>query len=181
MADSAQKRRSNWALPTLLLVVYFFLKLQAWGYATQAKQLEQEINRLRPALSAMVLSEQLTKTQETCEKLSQQVRGLDLKSGRLLEALSQLPPSIVLDRFQNRARLNVPLHRIFSGAMAEAPLQMDLWVEGRLFPGIRNPEQVLVRWAQFLQTAGAEAKIKRLTPSPKEAGAWIFELQLEGS
>ena len=53
------KRRSSWALPAILLAVYIFIKLQAWGYARQAVQLEKDLNQLRPTLSAIVLSEQL--------------------------------------------------------------------------------------------------------------------------
>ena len=173
-------RRAGWVLPVFLLTVYLFIKLQAWGYARQAKHLEQELNRLRPALSAMVLSEQLKKTQEACAKISDQVRRLDLRNGRLLDLLSRLPPSITLDHLENRARLNVPLHQIFSGVSSEAPLQTDLWIEGKLLPGIRNPERVLVRWAKSLQTAGVNAQIQRLIPSPQDADVWLFELRLGG-
>lgn len=152
-------------LPGLLLIPYLFLKFQGLGCAREAKRLEQEMEKLRPALSAMVLSEQLEKTKQVCAEISAQVGRLDLRNGRLLEHLSRLPASITLDRVENRARLKDPLHT-------------DLWMEGQLLPGIRDPEGVLVRWAQTLQTEGAQAQIRRLTPSPGDQSVWLFELRL---
>lgn len=180
-APSRKPRRTSWVLPAFLLTIYLLIKLQAWGYARQANQLERELNRLRPALSAMVLSEQLKKTQEVCAKISDQVRRLDLQNNRLLELLSGLPPSLTLDRLENRARLNVPLHRLFSGVPSEVPLQADLRIEGRLLPGNRNPEWVLVHWAESFRAAGIAAQIRRLVPSPQDADVWLFELRLGGS
>lgn len=172
------QRRSGWLLLVAVLIPYLFIKLAAWTHARQANQLEAEINQLRPALSAIVLSEQLEKTREACEKLTQQVRGLDLENGRLLELLSHLPASITLTSFNHRARLNVPLHNIFAGTAGEVPLKTDLWIEGKLLPGDRNPELVLVRWAETLRDAGVDAEIKRLAPSPNELGIWLFELRM---
>ena len=180
MAEPTGQRRSGWLLLVILLIPYLLIKLQAWGYARQAQQLDQEMNRIRPALSAMVLSEQLKKTQEACEKISGQVRRLDLRNGRLLELLSGLPPSITLTRLENRARLNVPLHQIFSGVSPEESLRTDLWMEGSLLPGIRSPEGVLVRWAESLRTSGLDVQIRRLAPSPQDAEVWLFELRLGG-
>jgi len=180
VAETTRQRRSGWVLLVALLIPYLLIKLQAWSCANQAKQLEQELNRLRPALSAMVLSEQLKKTQSACAEITVQVRRMDLKNARLLEQLSHLPPSITLNRLENRARLKVPLHQLFSGAASEAPLQADLWMEGALLPGIRNPELVLVRWAQSLQVSGMEISIRRLAPSPRTPDIWLFELNLKG-
>ncbi len=178
MPEQPARRPSGWVLLIVVLIPYLFIKLAAWNSTREAKQLEQEINRIRPALSAIVLSQQLEKTQAACEKLKGQVRGLDLKNGNLLEVLSQLPPSIVLTSFNNRARLNVPLHHIFSGADDQVPVQDDLWMEGKLLPGSRNPELVLVRWAESLRAAGVNAEIKRLVPSSSEQGSWVFELRV---
>lgn len=181
MSEPARQRPSGWVLLVLLLIPYLFFKLQALFFLQQAKQLEEELQRLRPALSARVVSEQLSRTYRACEELAEQVRRLDLKNSRLLEQLSNLPPSISLTRLENRARLNVPLHQIFSGEPSEAPLRTDLWIEGTLLPGARNPELVLVRWAQQLQADGAEVQIRRLAPSPDLTGAWLFELRLGGT
>ncbi|GEM_PF-3329716 len=181
VAPPAQKRPAGGVLLLLLLIPYLFLKFQALGYARETKRLEQELDKLRPALSAMVLSEQLKKTEQVCAEISAQVRRLDLRNGRLLDQLSRLPASITLDEVENRARLKVPLGRLFSTeSQSEAPLQVDLWMQGRLLPGIRDPEGVLVRWAQSLQTEGTQVQIRRLTPSPGDQSVWLFELRLVG-
>jgi len=181
MAD--QKRHARWVLPTALLTVYIFFKLQAWGYARQAKQLEAELDHLRPALSAMVLAGQLENTRRACQQISDEVRRLDLKNGRLLEQLSKLPASITLERVENRSRLKVPLQGVFSTEVGrpEPHLQTSLRIQGTLSPGIRDPESVLIRWVQSLQSAGMNARIPRLVPSPKDPALWFFELTLEGA
>ena len=148
--ETARKRRGNWVLPVVLLAIYFFIKLQAWSYARQAAQLEKELDQLRPALSAMVLSHQLENTRRACQGVSDQVRRLDLQNGRLLGQLSKLPASITLERVENRARLRVPLQGVFSIEVGqpEPHLQTGLRVQGTLLSGIREPVAVLVRWAQ---------------------------------
>lgn len=171
---AAQKRRGSWVLPALLLIVYLFFKFQALGYSRQAAQLEKELNQLRPALSAMVLSHQLENTRRACQAVSDQVRWLDLKNGRLLGQLSKLPASITLERVENRARLKGPL-------LPEPHLQTGLRIQGTLLSGIRDPESVLVRWAQSLQSDGMSIQIQRLVPSPQDPALWSFELTLEGA
>ena len=138
------------------------------------------MERLRPALSARVLSEQLKKTEQVCAEIAGQVRRLDLQNGRLLEQLSKLHPSITLDRLENKARLKVPLHQLFLGSADAAPLRTELSISGRLLPGVRNPEGVLVRWAESLRAEGVEARIWRLAPSTEDTGTWLFEIRLKG-
>ena len=183
MANAAPKRPGRWVLLAVLLVVYIFFKLQAWSYIRQTKQLEKELDQLRPALSAMVLAEQLENTRRACQEISDQVHRLDLQNGRLLEQLSLLPASVTLERVENRARLKVPLQGAFSIEVGrpEPHLQAGLKIEGTLLPGIRNPELVLVRWAQTLQSEGRSVQIQRLVPSPRDPTVWSFELSLEGA
>ena len=177
------KRRVNWVLPGILLAVYVFIKLQAWGYARQAAQLEKDLNQLRPTLSAIVLSGQLEHTLQACQEVSGQVRRLDLQNGQLLEHLSKLPASITLERLENRARLKVPLQGVFSIEVgrAEPHLQTGLRIQGTLAAGFRDPESVLVQWAQSLQSDGMNVRIPRLIPSPRDPVLWSFELYLEGA
>ena len=181
MAEPPRQRRSGWVLLVVLLIPYLFIKFQAWGCINQVKQLDQELNRLRPGLSAIVLSEQLTRTKQVCEQITVQVRGLGLKNGLLLEQLSHLPPSITLNRLENRSRLKVPLHQLFSGEASGASLQTDLRMDGTLLPGIRDPESVLVRWAESLQNSGLEVSIRRLAPSPGNPHEWLFQLTLKAA
>ena len=172
-APADPKRRGNWVLPALLLVVYLFFKFQALGYSRQAAQLRKDLNQLRPALSAMALSHQLENTRRACQEISDQVRRLDLQNSRLLEQLSKLPASITLERVENRAHLK--------GSLQPAPhLQTDLRIQGTLLSGVRDPESVLVRWAQALQSDGMSVQIQRLVPSPQDPALWSFELYLEG-
>ncbi len=168
------KRRAGWVLPGILLAIYIFFKLQAWSYARQAAQLEKDLNHLRPTLSAIVLSGQLERALQACQEVSDQVRWLDLQNGRLLEQISKLPASITLDRLENRARLKGPL-------WPEPHLQTGLRIQGTLAAGIRDPESVLVRWAQSLQSDGMNVRIPRLVPSPRDPTLWSFELYLEGA
>ena len=173
-------RRSGWALPAVLLVIYLLIKLQAWGYARHAHELEAELNRLRPALSARVLAQQLERAQQACAEITQLVRRLDLKNGALLEQLSHLPPSITLTRLENRARLKIPLQEIFTAPGQPAPhLQAGLRIQGTIQAGVRDPESVLVRWAESIQGWGNSVKIRKLSPSPRDPDFWTFEMVLE--
>lgn len=177
------KRRSSWALPAILLAVYIFFKLQGLSYTRQAAGLEKDLNQLRPTLSAIVLSGQLERTLQACQEVSNQVRRLDLQNGRLLEQISKLPASITLDRLGTQARLKVPLQGVFSIEVGrpEPHLQTGLRIQGTLAAGIRDPESVLVQWAQSLQFDDVNVRIPRLVPSPRDPSLWSFELTLEGA
>ena len=183
MADGAPKQHVRWILPGILLAVYILIKLQAWSYARHAAELEKELNQLRPALSAIVLAGQLENTRKVCQEVSDQVRRLDLRNGRLLEQLSKLPASITLERLENRAHLKVPLQGVFSIEVGrpEPRLQTGLRIQGAFFSGVRDPESVLVRWVQSLQSEGMNIRIQRLAPSAQDPVLWSFELILEGA
>ncbi len=182
VSPGARRKKSGWLLLILLLIPYVFLKLQAASYAKQAADLEKQLNQLRPALSARVLSEQLEGTARACKEISDQVRRLDLKNGALLEQLSRLPPSITLERVENRTRLKIPLQGVFSIEVnrPEPHLATGLTIEGTLSPGIRDPESVLARWAQSLQGEEMSVHIQKLIPAPQDPALWSFELYLEG-
>jgi hypothetical protein len=166
-----------------LLIPYVFLKFQALSYARQASQMEKELDQLRPALSARVLSEQLENTRRACQEVSDQVRRLDLHNGELLEQLSNLPASITLERVESRVGLKSPLQTVFSGEVTrpEPRLQTVLKIQGVLYAGIRDPEWVLARWAQSLQRDGMNVHLRRLTPSAQDPAVWSFEFYLEGA
>ncbi|MDO8730623.1 MAG: hypothetical protein Q7J69_05550 [Candidatus Omnitrophota bacterium] len=183
VAPAAPKRRSGWLLLVLLLLPYVFLKFQALSYARQAAQMEKELDQLRPALSARVLSEQLENTRRACQQVSDQVRRLDLRNGEFLEQLSNLPASITLERIESRAGLKIPLQGVFSvqANRPEPRLQTSLKVQGVLSAGIRDPEWVLARWAQSLQGDGMNVHLRRLVPSAQGPALWSFELYLEGA
>ena len=161
-----RKRPVGWVLPAVLLILYVFLKFQALSITRETAQLEKELDQLRPALSARVLSQQLENTRRACQEISDRVRRLDLRNGELLEQFSRLPASITLEQVENRADLN---------------LQTGLSIQGVLSAGIRDPESVLARWAWSLQGDGMSIHIQRLVPSAQDPALWSFELYLKGA
>lgn len=174
VSPADRKRRFGWLLLVLLLIPYVFLKFQALSYSRQVAQMEKELDQLRPALSARVLSEQMEDTRRAFQEVSDQVRRLDLRNGEFLEQLSKLPASITLERIESRAHLKGPL-------WPEPHLQTGLKIQGVLSPGIRDPESVLARWAQSLQGDGMNVHLRRLIPSAQDPALWSFELYLEGA
>ena len=170
MPNPPRTRRVSWILVWILLGVYFFLKLMAWGYAWQVRDLERQMAELRPALSAKVLYDQLESTHRACIQVSDQVRQMDLQKKHLLEELSELPASITLERVEAHSRLkDKPTPRPLRG----------LRIEGSMLPGIRSPEAVLTTWAQKMEVAGTRVRIQKLIPSQQTQGLWRFELLVE--
>lgn len=167
--------RSRWFLPSLLLGVYLFIKLQGWMYARGVIDLERQLEEIRPVLAANVQREQLEKTRQAALQATQRVEAMDLGGKRLLQGFSQdLPASITLRRVQLRA-------------------DGGLRIEGAVLPGIRTPESILVPWAQKLQLLQPGIRIRELVPlsqrpaleeappraSAQPAGAWNFNLEAE--
>lgn len=153
--------RSRWFLPSLLLGVYLFLKLQGWLYARNAADLERQLEELRPALAARVQYEQLEKTRQACLQARDRVGQIHLDGEKLLVGLSaQMPASITLRQIQLRA-------------------DEGLRITGTVLPGIRTPESVLVPWAQKLQALQPRIRVQELVPLSEIPGAWSFELQGE--
>lgn len=150
--------RSRWFLPSFLLGIYLFLKLQGWIYARGAADLERQLEEIRPALSAHVQREQLEKTRQAFQQASEQVGQIHLDGAKLLQWLSEhLPASVTIRQIHLRAG-------------------QGFVIEGILFPGVRSPESVIVPWAQKLQTLQPNLRIRGLDPFPETPGAWSFEL-----
>lgn len=153
------KKPSRWFLPSILLGIYLFLKLQGWLYARGAADLERQLDEVRPALSTKALYEQLDLTHQIAVQAAQKVWGMDIRAERLLRWFSeQVPASITLRRVR---------------VSAEGGLQ----IEGTLLPGTRDPEAVLVRWAQRLQQIQPRVRIWGFSPSMEREGVWNFQLE----
>lgn len=160
MSDPNQKN-SRWLLPSILLGIYLFLKLQGWMYARGVADLERQLDPLRPALSTKALYDQLEITRQAMVQASEKVQQMNLPGARLLQWLSKhLPASMTLRRVQLSSDL-------------------QLRVEGTFLSGARDPELTLVEWAQQLQSACPRIRIASFAPSAETSGAWDF--QLEGS
>ncbi|MBI3311989.1 MAG: hypothetical protein HYZ88_00470 [Candidatus Omnitrophica bacterium] len=160
-ADRKLKTRSRWFLPSLLLGIYLFLKFQGWVYTRNAADLERQLEGLRPGLAAKVQHEQLERTRQACLQAGERIQQLHLEGEKLLQWLSaQLPASITLQRVQLRAN-------------------DGLRIQGMLLPGVRNPESVIVPWAQKLQTLQPNIRVLDLVPLSETPGAWSFELRGE--
>ena len=171
----------RWVLPVLLLGIYFLIKLQGWGYARQVAQLTRQLEDLRPSLSAWVLSEQLEETRRACGEVAERVRQLDLHSSRLLEQMSQLPSAITLEKLRVDTRLSLPVSGTFAVVKGEPPIRsaQSLRIIGSVQPGVRNPEEILVLWAETLSFPGSRVRILNLIPSLEAPGLWAFEVQME--
>lgn len=153
------KRTSPWFLPSLLLGIYLFLKLQGWIYARGGSDFKRQLDELRPALSAKVQQEQLEKSRQACLQASESLQKIHQDGARLLIWFSQhLPASVTLRRVELRA-------------------DQGLRIQGTLLPGIRSAESVLVSWAQRIQPLQPGIRIQDLVPSSETPGAWSFELR----
>lgn len=153
--------RSRWFLPSLLLGIYLFFKLQGWIYARGVADLELQLEEIRPALSAQVQHEQLEKTRQACLQAVERMEQIDREGAQLLQWFSQQQPaSITLRHLQLRA-------------------DKGLRIRGTLFPGVRSPESVIVSWAQRMQILQPGIRIRELVPLPQTEGAWSFELDGE--
>lgn len=156
-----RKRPIGWILVGLLLGLYLIIKLQGWGYARHVRELESQLDQLRPALSAIVLYGQLKTVRQACLNLTQQVQTLDLKGAELVERLSRdVPPSITVEEIHLRS-----------------PDDLSIW--GRVWPGVRPMEQVLVSWAGTFQTAGNRIRIRDLAPPADDPHAVQFLVEVK--
>ncbi len=153
------KKPARWVLPSILLGIYLFLKLQGFLYARAAAGLERQLDELRPALSTKALYEQLDLTRQAYTQASEKIGRMDLKGDELLRWLSEhLPASMTL----SRVRLNP---------------DRELQMEGVLLPGVRDPEAVLVGWARQLQKIRPRVRVLSFSPSVELDGAWNFQLE----
>lgn len=162
MPEFTRKRPIGWIIAAILLGMYLVIKLQGWVYARQAQELERQLAQLRPALSAIVLHEQMTKIRQACLELSGEIRQMGFEAGPLLERLSrQVPASVTLDT----------LEVDFTGRLK---------VQGRVWVGIRPVEAVLVPWAERFRADGrSRVRIQRLAPAGGDRRILQFEMQME--
>lgn len=178
--EHARRVKPSGVLGGILLAVYIAIKLQGWGYARQAMSLQRQLEELRPGLSAIVLAEQLEKTRRACEEVASRTRQLGLKTSRLFTRLSNLPASITLTDLELRSRLSLPVPGTFSISAGGPGVRSahDTRIRGTLLPGARDPEGVLVRWAQTLRSNGGSVVIQKLAPSFETPGLWEFDLEI---
>ena len=158
-AAPPKAQKSGWVLFAVLLGVYLLIKIQGWAFAYGARTLQRQLEELRPALSAMALSEQLKGTIRSYEEGVRQIRQRHLAGADLLKDFSRLPSSFVLDQVELRPD--------------------TLRISGNLLAGSRAPEAALVVWAGTLSEWGSRIRIRKIVPFPEEPGRWQFELQVE--
>lgn len=163
MPETGRKKRPiGWILLILLVGVYVAIKFQVWGYAQRVQELEAQLEKLRPTLSAKVTYDQLSVTHGAYLEASEQIQKIHLQVSPLLQQLSkELPVSITLEKIE-----------------AESGKAVRIW--GEVLPGIRSPEAVLVPWAQRLRSVGAHVRIEKLESSPHGSGRAAFILTVEG-
>ena len=160
MPNPSQKQPGNWTLPLFLLGVYLLIKIQGWNYGFRAADLEQQMQHLRPILSAIVLSEQMESTQAGLAQVCGKIEGLDLQGGQFLQRLSRAVP------------MEITLEKI----------EMDpdgLQIQGTLRPGARPAEETLALWAKQLGENGHPVQVQQLAPDPKTQEVWHFQLKTQ--
>lgn len=156
------RRTNRWLLPSLLLGVYLFLKLQGWIYARSAADLERQLDELRPALAVKALSEQLQKARPAYVEAVEKIQQMDLKGAEFLKQLSQdLPVSITLRHVQIRP-------------------DRGLSIDGVVLPSMRDPEGVVAGWAQTLRPVWPKIRVWNLRPSVGAPEKWEFHLEGAG-
>ena len=150
----------GWTLSGILLVLYLIVKIQAWGYGFQVARLDRKLQQLRPALSAIILADQMKLSQEIYAKAFNQICQMDIEGNRLLQEISrQIPPSVTLEKL-------------------DLDPQMGLRIQGAVQSGGLSLEAVLLPWAKELQAHGELVQIRQLPPSPRDPGLWRFELKM---
>lgn len=149
----------GWVLTWILIGLYFLLKLQGWWYAAQVRQLERQLDRLRPTIARIIQYDHLEVTRQACLTAFDQVRRMDLGGGKILEQISRnLPASLTLTRM-------------------EVDPQWGIKASGSLVTGDRSPEETLFVWLYRLQKSDFSVRVKELMPDPQLAGFWRFEVE----
>lgn len=152
------KKQGRWALPAVLLGVYLFLKLQGWNYGFRAKDLEQQLEQMRPVLSAIVLAEQLESTQKAYTELCEKAGRLDIKGSPFLQQLSRGLPAVVTIEKMEVGSAGVQIH-------------------GVLRQGIQSPEEILNLWDSRMGGSWRELQAQELAPDPQTERVWRFQLK----
>ncbi len=152
----------GWTIAGFLFILWFILQLWGWWYILRVHLLERRLEKVRPAISAIVLYKQIKESQQACVQAFEQIERLDLKGENLLSLLSeQIPPSVTIDKLE--------IH----------PL-LGLQIRGSCMPGIRSPEAALARWVQSFQSAGYKVLLRDLRPDRDIPGLWRFDMKAEG-
>jgi len=150
----------GWSLFGILLGLYFIVKILAWGYGFQVARLDRKLQHLRPALSAIILADQMKLSKEIYAKAFDQICQMDIEGNRLLQEISrQIPPLVTLEKL-------------------DLDPQMGLRIQGAVQPGGSSFEEVLLPWAKELQAHGETVQIRQLDPSPRNPALWRFELKM---
>ena len=161
MADAPRRRpQAGWVCAWILLGLYLILKITGLWYGMQVRAVDRKIQELRPTLANILLFKRMEETKAACQRSFDQIRQMDLQGDRFLQQLShQLPPSITVQRL-------------------ELDPETGVWVRGTCMAGIRNPEEVILRWAQRLQeSTQPTVRLKGLVPDRQIQGLWHFELR----
>ncbi len=152
------KKPGRWVLPAVLLGVYLFLKLQGWSYGFRANSLEQQLEQIRPVLSAIVLAEQMESVRRAYAELCDKAGRLDIKGSRFLQQLSRSQPAVVtIERIEVTPE--------------------EIQVHGILRSGIQSPEEILSRWNRRMGESWREVQVQGLAPDSQAEGAWRFQLK----
>ena len=116
---------------------YLLLKGVGGWYGLQVGRLERQLEHLRPTLAAIARYDYLESSRRPYLKAGQQMKEMNLDAEGLLSQLSRtLPASLAIQELQ----LNPP--------------PLGLLIRGLCLAGTRNPEAVVVRWAEELRKAG---------------------------
>jgi hypothetical protein len=158
---SGKSRHGGWLL-AILLLAYFLLKFQAWNYMRSIRQLEKELDSLRPELSSVALQEHLQSNREEYLKLFEQIGRKKVPAGAMFKHFSHtLPPSITLRQ-----------------CVLFSPSEFSL--SGDFYPGAREPEEALITWlSPFSDTM--QIKIRSIGPLPDNSGRWRFEIEVRNA
>lgn len=159
--SSAARRSSRWFLPSVLLGVYLFLKLQGLFYAHGVADLERQLDELRPALATKAMVEQLEILKASYAEGAEKIRQIDVNGAALLKQLSELPPPLTLRRVHLRP-------------------DGEFLMEGWMAPGGADPDPVLAGWAQTLQVFQPKIRIVDLKPAAEDPAKWEFRLEGSG-
>ena len=152
------KKPGKWVLPAILLGVYLVIKLQGWSYGFRAKDLEQQLEQIRPVLSAIILAEQLESTRKAYTELCDKAGRLDIKGSRFLQRLSQaVPAAVTIERMEIGSE--------------------EIQVHGFLRPGVQSPEEILNLWDRRMEGAWREVQVQRLAPDRPAGEIWSFQIK----
>ena len=151
----------GWAIAGVLFGLYLFLKLQTGWFAYQTGRQQRQMERMRPALNAFLAGRQMEANRQKYDQFYDQIRRMDLNGlGLLLRLSMAVPLSVTIERME---------------------VQRDWFrLEGSCWPGVRDPEEPVVRMSAALQGRWPRVWVEELRPDSPE-GMWHFELRGEAA